>query len=118
MCCSTPAAAKGFREGGNNIALPAGPPPIGCDQDLANLGVTAASVAAFKSDNLWNYEAGFKSSFADRRFTLNGAASPSIGTRSSRPFTCRCAATATRATQVARAAPASSSNSAGGCCPS
>jgi outer membrane receptor protein involved in Fe transport len=67
-------AAKGFREGGNNIALPAGPPPIGCDQDLANLGVTAAGIAAFKSDNLWNYEAGFKSSFADRRFTLNGAA--------------------------------------------
>lgn len=67
-------AAKGFREGGNNIALPAGPPPAGCDQDLANLGVTAASIAAFKSDNLWNYEVGFKSSFADRRFTLNGAA--------------------------------------------
>lgn len=67
-------AAKGFREGGNNIALPAGPPPAGCDQDLANLGVTAASIAAFKSDNLWSYEAGFKSSFADRRFTLNGAA--------------------------------------------
>lgn len=67
-------AAKGFREGGNNIALPAGPPPAGCDQDLANLGVTAASIAAFKSDTLWNYEAGFKSSFIDRRFTLNGAA--------------------------------------------
>ena len=67
-------AAKGFREGGNNIALPPGPPPAGCDQDLANLGVTAAGIAAFKSDNLWNYEAGFKSSFADRRFTLNGAA--------------------------------------------
>jgi iron complex outermembrane recepter protein len=67
-------AAKGFREGGNNIALPPGPPPAGCDQDLANLGVTAAGVATFKSDNLWNYEAGFKSSFADRRFTLNGSA--------------------------------------------
>ncbi len=66
-------AAKGFREGGNNIALPPGPPPAGCDQDLLNLGVTAAGVATFKSDSLWNYEAGFKSSFADRRFTLNGA---------------------------------------------
>jgi outer membrane receptor protein involved in Fe transport len=66
-------AAKGFREGGNNIALPPGPPPAGCDADLANLGVTAADVATFKSDNLWNYEVGFKSSFADRRFTLNGA---------------------------------------------
>jgi outer membrane receptor protein involved in Fe transport len=30
-------------------------------------------VAAFKSDNLWSYELGFKSSFLDRRFTLNGA---------------------------------------------
>jgi len=66
-------AAKGFREGGNNIALPTGPPPIGCDQDLANAGLTAAQVATFKSDDLWSYELGFKSSFAERRFTLNGA---------------------------------------------
>jgi iron complex outermembrane recepter protein len=43
--------AKGFREGGNNIALPAGPPPIGCDQDLANDHLTAAQVASFKSAN-------------------------------------------------------------------
>jgi len=64
-------AAKGFREGGNNIALPPGPPPIGCDEDLANVGLTAADVVSFKSDNLWDYEAGFKSSFADHRFTLN-----------------------------------------------
>jgi outer membrane receptor protein involved in Fe transport len=66
-------ATKGFRTGGNNIALPPGPPPAGCDQDLLNLGVTPAEIAAFKSDSIWNYEAGFKSSFADRRFTLNGA---------------------------------------------
>jgi len=64
-------AAKGFREGGNNIALPPGPAPIGCDTDLNNL--TAAQVVNFKSDSLWNYEAGVKSSFADHRFTLNGA---------------------------------------------
>jgi iron complex outermembrane receptor protein len=65
--------AKGFREGGNNIALPPGPPPIGCDQDLANDHLTAGQVATFKSDNLWSYEVGFKSSFAERRYTLNGA---------------------------------------------
>ena len=65
--------SKGFREGGNNIALPAGPPPIGCDQDLANAGLTASQVASFKSDNLWSYEVGFKSSFAEHRYTLNGA---------------------------------------------
>ena len=66
-------AAKGFREGGNNIALPLGPPPIGCSQDLANDNLTPAQVATFKSDELWSYELGFKSSFAERRFTLNGA---------------------------------------------
>src|SRR5215472_8175967 len=66
-------AAKGFREGGENIALPPGPAPIGCDTDLANIGLTSAEVTNFKSDNLWNYEAGFKSSFADHRFTVNGA---------------------------------------------
>jgi outer membrane receptor protein involved in Fe transport len=65
--------AKGFREGGNNIALPSGPPPIGCDKDLANAGLTASQAATFKSDDLWSYELGFKSSFAERRFTLNGA---------------------------------------------
>lgn len=67
-------AGKGFREGGNNIALPAGPPPQGCDQDLANIGLTAAQVSTFKSDSLWDYEAGFKSSFGERRYTLNGTA--------------------------------------------
>lgn len=66
-------AAKGFREGGNNIALPPGPPPTGCDQDLQNIGLIAADVTTFKSDSLWNYEAGFKSSFADHRFTVNAA---------------------------------------------
>jgi iron complex outermembrane recepter protein len=67
-------AAKGFREGGENIALPPGPAPIGCDTDLHNLGLTATEVTNFKSDSLWNYEVGAKSSFADHRFTLNGAA--------------------------------------------
>jgi outer membrane receptor protein involved in Fe transport len=65
--------AKGFREGGNNIALPPGPPPGGCDQDLKNIGATASEVSTFKSDSLWNYEVGFKSSFMDHRYTLNGS---------------------------------------------
>jgi iron complex outermembrane recepter protein len=64
-------AAKGFREGGANIALPPGPPPLGCDQDLANIGLTAADVRTFTSDDLWDYEAGVKSSFAEHRATLN-----------------------------------------------
>jgi iron complex outermembrane receptor protein len=67
-------AAKGFREGGNNISLPPGPPPSGCDQDLKNAGLTAAGTASYKSDTLWNYEVGVKSSAWDRRVTLNAAA--------------------------------------------
>ena len=67
-------AAKGFREGGNNIALPPGPPPGGCDQDLKNAGLTASGIAAFKSDSLWNYEVGVKSSFFEHRVTLDAAA--------------------------------------------
>jgi iron complex outermembrane recepter protein len=66
-------AAKGFREGGNNIALPPGPPPGGCDKDLANIGVSASQVTTFKSDSLWNYEVGVKSSFLDHRLTVNAA---------------------------------------------
>jgi iron complex outermembrane recepter protein len=64
-------AAKGFRPGGDNIELPPGPAPTGCDTDLHNLGVTAAEVATFRSDSLWDYEGGFKTSFLEHRFTLN-----------------------------------------------
>lgn len=67
-------AAKGFRQGGNNPAVPLGPPPQGCSQDLANLGLTPAQVLAFRPDSLWSYELGVKSSFLDRRFTANAAA--------------------------------------------
>jgi len=65
--------AKGFREGGNNIALPPGPAPTGCDTDLANLNITASQVSTYKSDSLWNYELGIKSSFLDHRLTVNAA---------------------------------------------
>jgi iron complex outermembrane recepter protein len=64
-------AAKGFRPGGDNIQLPPGPAPFGCDTDLHNLGVTASEIATFRSDSLWDYEGGFKTSFLDHRFTLN-----------------------------------------------
>ena len=64
-------AAEGFRDGGPNVALPLGPPPGGCSQDLANIGLTASEVATFRSDSLWDYELGIKSSFLDRRFTVN-----------------------------------------------
>jgi iron complex outermembrane recepter protein len=64
-------AAKGFREGGENIALPPGPAPSGCDTDLANIGLTRSEIGTYKSDNPGDYEAEFKSSFAERRYTLN-----------------------------------------------
>jgi iron complex outermembrane recepter protein len=64
-------ASKGFRPGGENISLPPGPAPFGCDTDLTNLGLTAAQIASFHSDSLWDYEGGFKSSFADHRFIVN-----------------------------------------------
>ncbi|GAB5458791.1 MAG: TonB-dependent receptor [Henriciella sp.] len=53
--------AQGFRPGGGNDAIAA------CDA----LGVTVPE--SFDSDSLWNYEAGFKSSFNNGRTTLNGA---------------------------------------------
>ena len=64
-------AAKGFRPGGDNIELPPGPAPFGCDTDLHNLGVTAAEIQTFRSDSLWDYEGGFKTSFLEHRYTLN-----------------------------------------------
>ena len=67
-------AAKGFREGGDNAAVPVGAPPAGCSQDLANIGLTPAQIVAFKPDSLWSYELGVKSSFLERRFTVNAAA--------------------------------------------
>lgn len=62
-------AAKGFRIGGNNIALPSI-----CDADLAAINLTRADVGTFKSDSVWNYEVGVKSTLADRRMTVNAAA--------------------------------------------
>jgi outer membrane receptor protein involved in Fe transport len=64
-------AAKGFRPGGDNIELPPGPAPFGCDTDLHNLGVTASDISTFRSDSLWDYETGIKTSFLDHRYTLN-----------------------------------------------
>jgi iron complex outermembrane receptor protein len=61
-------AAKGYRPGGVN----GGVPTSLCGADLAALGRTSAP-ATFKSDSLWSYEAGTKTSWLDRRLRLNGA---------------------------------------------
>lgn len=64
-------ASKGFRPGG---VSPAVPTVFGCAQSLAQLGVTEDETRRFKSDSLWNYEIGSKTSWLDRRLTLDGAA--------------------------------------------
>lgn len=62
-------AAKGYRVGGFN-----GDVSPTCDADLAAAGLTRAQTLKYKSDSLWNYELGAKTSFADRRITANLAA--------------------------------------------
>ena len=61
-------ASKGFRLGGTNQPIPASI----CGQELADLGFSSPP-DSFKSDSLWNYEAGAKTSWADGRFTANAA---------------------------------------------
>lgn len=64
-------AAEGFRIGGGNGDLPTA---LGCDVQRDALGISADEARTFTSDNLWNYEAGVKSQFADGRVTLNATA--------------------------------------------
>lgn len=63
--------AKGFRPGGVVPIVPASP-QLGCEGDLPP-GVTLADTRSYKSDSLWNYEVGAKTSSFDHRLTLNGA---------------------------------------------
>jgi len=62
-------AAKGFRLGGTNEPVPA----TTCAADLAARGLSAAP-DSFKSDSLWNYEVGAKTSWFDRALTVNVSA--------------------------------------------
>jgi outer membrane receptor protein involved in Fe transport len=63
-------AAKGFRPGGVNTSIPEG---FGCGAEIAALGLGPADVETYKSDDLWSYEGGLKTSLFDRRMTLNAA---------------------------------------------
>jgi iron complex outermembrane receptor protein len=56
-------AAKGFRPGGINAALP--------PQCTNNLGASVPST--FNSDSLWQYELGSKQTLLDRRLQVNGS---------------------------------------------
>lgn len=62
-------AAKGFRIGGVN-----GFSPTLCAADLAALNLTPAQASSYKSDSLWSYEAGVKSSWFERRLQVNASA--------------------------------------------
>ncbi|RIK94414.1 MAG: TonB-dependent receptor [Proteobacteria bacterium] len=61
-------AAKGFRLGGINDPLIEGI----CDADQAALG--DADIERFKSESVWNYEIGFKSSMANGKVVFNASA--------------------------------------------
>ena len=62
--------AKGFRIGGVNGNLPLGL----CGEELADLNIDPSATPTFDSDELWSYEIGFKSTFADNRISVNAAA--------------------------------------------
>ncbi len=59
-------AAKGYRLGGVNDPL-----PNFCDAELNQRGLS--NVEDYGPDSLWNYEGGFKTTFADKRIRLNGS---------------------------------------------
>lgn len=64
--------AKGFRLGGTQAGVPDAAP--GCAAELATMGLTPADTRdPIKSDSIWSYEVGAKTTLADGRVTLNGA---------------------------------------------
>lgn len=65
-------AAKGFRPGGIVPGVPPGS-ALGCSAELAGLGVTQAETRHYKSDSLWNYEVGAKTSWLDNRLSVNAS---------------------------------------------
>lgn len=61
-------AAKGFRIGGVNSFS-----DTLCAADLQSLGLTADKAKTYASDSLWNYEVGAKTSWLDRRLTVDAS---------------------------------------------
>jgi iron complex outermembrane receptor protein len=70
-------AAKGFRPGGLVPIVPPGQPGTGTDcvasLKQANPNITIADTRSFRSDSLWSYELGTKTSWFDRRLTFDAA---------------------------------------------
>jgi iron complex outermembrane receptor protein len=63
--------AKGFRLGGPAGSLPSGP-NNSCQPSYEALGLNGAP-GAYGSDSLWSYEAGVKSTLAERSLSINAA---------------------------------------------
>jgi outer membrane receptor protein involved in Fe transport len=70
--------AKGFRPGGLVPIVPPGEPGTATDcvaaLKQADPNITIADTRSYKSDSLWNYELGTKTSWLDHRLTVDGAA--------------------------------------------
>lgn len=62
-------ASQGFRPGSPQEA----PPEYFCGADYAAAGLTPADLSTYKSDSIWNYEVGEKSTFLDRRLRVDSA---------------------------------------------
>lgn len=70
-------ASKGFRPGGPNATVPGVETGSTCVAEYrdAGIGITDdGSVEPYESDELWNYEIGAKTAWADNRFIVNAAA--------------------------------------------
>lgn len=65
-------AAKGFRPGAGNFAIPATSGTLSCTDALAALGLNSAPTQ-YRPDTVWSYELGNKIQFLDRRVALNSA---------------------------------------------
>jgi len=71
-------ASKGFRPGGLVPVVPAGAAGTGTDCVAAlraiDPNINLSQTRSYKSDSLWNYEIGAKTSWLDHRVTLDAAA--------------------------------------------
>ncbi len=61
-------ASRGYRPGGPNNPAPAAV----CGADVAALGLSSSQLVKYNPDTLWNYEVGAKTSWFDRKLTVNG----------------------------------------------
>jgi outer membrane receptor protein involved in Fe transport len=62
--------SKGYRPGGPNNPAPSNL----CGAEVTSLGLGQGQLSAYGPDHLWNYEVGAKTSWLDRKLTINGSA--------------------------------------------